>query len=78
MKLNILPDPSSLVGFGQNVRRVVVEKSGETLAFVADVAPGTRAKAEDDETGPEIWVHFPRPLSKKKAKAVMDELELRR
>lgn len=82
MKLSIVPDASSSIsGFGKNVRRVVWEKHNLTLAFVADVDPNTKGQQPDEENAElkdELWVHFPRPLSKKKAKAVLDALDLRK
>lgn len=73
MKLAEVAAPS-LAGFGRDTKQIIDEESGKVLCFTA-VQNGD---GESESKEPEIWIHFPRPLPKKKAKAVMEYLGLRK
>jgi hypothetical protein len=67
VKLRIVGS-NDLCGFGDNPRKIINEDDGETLAYISTI--------QERGLPPEIWVHFPKPLKKKKAKAVMEMLEV--
>ena len=66
MELRISRADGVLAGFGDKVYRVEHAATSSTLAFASVLK-------EDGEDA--IWLHFPKPISKKKVKLILEALE---